>query len=63
MQSPLAIEQLNLLAAMMDEYLSRPTSLEKSLCHSVTTISFHHLWHLFKPGYQVRTPGDSQIQV
>ncbi|KAK3305667.1 uncharacterized protein B0T15DRAFT_396394 [Chaetomium strumarium] len=63
MKSQEAIDQLNLLTDTINKYLSHPLSLQKSIDHRVTKIAFSQLWYFFKPGYEVRTPRDSQIQL
>jgi hypothetical protein len=63
MKSQDAIDQLNLLADVINTYLCHPLRLQKGIDHRVTKIAFSQLWYFFKPGYEVRTPGDSQIQL
>ena len=62
-QSLEALQQLKLLCQVMDDYLGRQIELQKSLDHNVRKVTFNDLWYIFKPGYEVRTPGDSQIQL
>ncbi|KAI8954915.1 hypothetical protein F4801DRAFT_530445 [Xylaria longipes] len=62
-QSLSALQQLKLLHSLIDEYLSRPVQLQRGINPNVTKVTFNELWYIFKPGYEVRTPGESQIQV
>lgn len=63
LKSPGAVKQLNMLVTMMNEYLPRSLSLQQGASHKVTKVTFSDLWYFFKPGHEVRTPGESQIQV
>lgn len=58
-----ALEELRLLCDTMDHYLGRQMRLQRGLDPTVTKVTFNDLWYIFKPGYEVRTPGESQIQV
>lgn len=58
-----ALQQLKLLCQVMDDHLGRQIELQESLDHNVRKVTFNDLWYIFKPGYEVRTPGDSQIQL
>lgn len=62
-QSLEALQQLKLLCQVMDDSLGRQIKLQESLDHNVRKVTFNDLWYIFKPGYEVRTPGDSQIQL
>lgn len=62
-QSLEALQQLKLLCQVMDDSLGRQIELQESLDHDVKKVTFNDLWYIFKPGYEVRTPGDAQIQV
>ncbi|KAI0452523.1 hypothetical protein F5B21DRAFT_506222 [Xylaria acuta] len=62
-QSIPALQQLKLLRSLLDEYLDRPVQLQRGINPYVTKVTFGELWYMFKPGYEVRTPGESQIQL
>ncbi|KAI0502754.1 hypothetical protein F5B22DRAFT_632148 [Xylaria bambusicola] len=62
-QSTTAMEHLKLLCTLMDECLSRPMQLQRGISPDITKVTFNDLWYIFKPGYEVRTPGDSHAQL
>lgn len=63
LQSDEVLKQLGELVTMMDQFLSRPLSLQQGIGRHVKRVSFNELWYLFKPGDEVRTPGEHQIQL
>ncbi|KAJ8113299.1 hypothetical protein ONZ43_g5184 [Nemania bipapillata] len=46
-----------------DKYLGRAVELQQGVNPDVTKIAFNELWYIFKPGYEIRSPGESQIQI
>ncbi|KAI0548396.1 hypothetical protein F4679DRAFT_551013 [Xylaria curta] len=58
-----ALNELKLLETLFDECLSRPIQLQRGVSPNITKVTFSELWYIFKPGYEVRTTGESQIQL
>ena len=62
-QTPEALQQLRILCSMIDQYFQPQMKLLRGLSPEFVKIRFIDLWYLFKPGYEVRTPGSSRIQL
>ncbi|KAJ4186619.1 hypothetical protein NW767_012584 [Fusarium falciforme] len=63
-QSVEALKHLRVLCRAINTYLTRPIKLQHSLSHeSGPTITFHDLWCLFKPGYEVVGQEMSRMQL
>ncbi|KAI1359010.1 hypothetical protein F5Y08DRAFT_93202 [Xylaria arbuscula] len=58
-----ALEELKVLRTLVDTHLKGSTELQRGIGPAVRKITFNELWYIFKPGYEIRTPGQSQIQV
>ncbi|KAI1751862.1 hypothetical protein F4782DRAFT_170857 [Xylaria castorea] len=58
-----ALKELRLLCTLIDDCLSRPVQLQRGIGPNITKVTFSELWYIFKPGYEVRTPGESQMQL
>ncbi|KAI1740315.1 hypothetical protein F4680DRAFT_116087 [Xylaria scruposa] len=61
--SLLALKELKLLETLFDGCLSRPVQLQRGVSSNITNVTFSELWYIFKPGYEVRTTGESQVQL
>lgn len=55
--------QLDLLCKVLDEYFSPKILIRQKLDSSIKNVCFDDLWYIFKPGDEVRTPAESQIQL
>lgn len=62
-ESEEALNLLQMLWDMMKKYLGNELNLRFNLGHEVEKITFSDLWYIFKPGDEVRTPGESRIQL
>jgi len=58
-----ARDELRLLIKIIDTHLSRQINLHVGLNHEAGKVRFRDLWHIFKPGYEIRSHGASQIQL
>lgn len=58
-----ARDELRLLLKVIDAHLCRQIALRDRLSPEVGRVKFVDLWHIFKPGYEIRSPGASQIQL
>ncbi|GAP85202.1 putative AAA family ATPase [Rosellinia necatrix] len=58
-----ALKELKILCNWIDKSLSRSVKLQQGIMDGITKIKFNELWYIFKPGDEVRTPGDTQIQL
>ena len=58
-----ARDELRLLLKVIDAHLCRQIALHDSLSPEAVRVKFADLWHIFKPGYEIRSPGALQIQL
>lgn len=58
-----AEDELRLLLKVIETHLSRQIAFHDSLSTESGKVRFIDLWHVFKPGYEIRSPGTSQIQL
>jgi hypothetical protein len=58
-----ALDYLAKLCSVLDQYFTRQIKLYKELSPEVSKAQFNDLWYIFKPGCEVRTPGDARIQM
>ncbi|KAL4947647.1 hypothetical protein BDW69DRAFT_109890 [Aspergillus filifer] len=57
-----ARDQLRLLCTLIDQHFKPQIELLRNLNPGSSTVTFHNLWYIFKPGYEVRTRS-SRIQL
>lgn len=58
-----AFQYLLELNSVLDKYFDRQIKLYQELSPEVSKVRFDDLWYIFKPGGEVRTPGDTRIQL
>ncbi|KAI8630080.1 hypothetical protein F5Y19DRAFT_431078 [Xylariaceae sp. FL1651] len=62
-QSPQALKELKVVRTLIDTRLRDSTELQRGIGPAIRKITFNELWYIFKPGYEIRTPGQSRVQV
>jgi hypothetical protein len=56
-------EHLGVLCDVLRIYLQPQIQLQMGLTVDVPRVTFSDLWYIFKPGYEIRTSGSSQVQL
>jgi hypothetical protein len=56
-------EHLGVLCQVLNVHLQPQIQLQLGLTVDSPKVTFSDLWYVFKPGYEVRTSGRSQIQL
>lgn len=58
-----AFQYLSELGSVLDRYFDRQIKIYQGLSPEVCKVRFDDLWYIYKPGDEVRTPGDTRIQL